>query len=54
VGSLQDKHVTNGALVAIRPVTEIIAVVGSADFYNDAISGQVNMATSQTRQPIIL
>ncbi|MGB8252707.1 MAG: penicillin-binding transpeptidase domain-containing protein, partial [Anaerolineaceae bacterium] len=52
VDALQDHHVTNGALVAIRPATgEIITMVGSADFYNDAISGQVNMATSQTRQP---
>jgi len=52
VDKLQDQHVTNGALVAIRPATgEIITMVGSPDFYNDAISGQVNMATSQTRQP---
>ena len=26
-------------------------MVGSADFYNEAISGQVNMAVSETRQP---
>jgi membrane carboxypeptidase/penicillin-binding protein PbpC len=26
-------------------------MVGSADFYNDAIDGQVNMAISATRQP---
>lgn len=52
VDSLQDQHVTNGALVAIRPATgEILTMVGSADFYNTEISGQVNMATSQTRQP---
>ncbi|MFN3742141.1 MAG: transglycosylase domain-containing protein [Anaerolineales bacterium] len=52
VQALADKHVTNGALVAIRPSTgEILAMVGSADFYNEAISGQVNMATSPTRQP---
>ncbi|MBN2677939.1 MAG: transglycosylase domain-containing protein [Anaerolineaceae bacterium] len=52
VDSLQDQHVTNGALVAIRPETgEIIVMVGSADFNNADISGQVNMATSQTRQP---
>ncbi len=52
VATLADKHVTNGALVAIRPSTgEILAMVGSADFYNEAISGQVNMATSPTRQP---
>ena len=52
VDSLQSQHVTNGALVAIRPSTgEILSMVGSADFYNVEISGQVNMATSQTRQP---
>jgi len=52
VDSLQNQHVTNGALVAIRPSTgEILSMVGSADFYNEGISGQVNMATSQTRQP---
>jgi penicillin-binding protein 1C len=51
VASLQDRHATDGALVAIRPATgEILAMVGSADFYNDAISGQVNMAVSP-RQP---
>ncbi|MBN2387667.1 MAG: PBP1A family penicillin-binding protein [Anaerolineales bacterium] len=52
VATLADRHVTNGALVAIDPSTgEILAMVGSADFYNVEISGQVNMATSQTRQP---
>ena len=48
---LADRNVTDGALVAIRPNTgEILAMVGSADFYNEAISGQVNMAISP-RQP---
>ncbi len=52
VEALNDRHVTNVALVAIRPSTgEILAMVGSPDFYNAAISGQVNMATSPTRQP---
>ena len=51
VDSLADRHVTDGALVAIRPSSgEILAMVGSADFYNEAISGQVNMAVSP-RQP---
>ena len=37
VDSLADKHVTGGALVAIRPATgEILAMVGSADFYDEA------------------
>jgi membrane peptidoglycan carboxypeptidase len=52
IASLAEKNARDGALVAIRPSTgEILAMVGSADFYNDAIQGQVNMATSQTRQP---
>jgi penicillin-binding protein 1C len=52
VDALAELNVTNGALVAIRPGTgEILAMVGSADFYSDVIPGQVNMATSSTRQP---
>jgi penicillin-binding protein 1C len=51
VASLADRHMTDGALVAIRPSTgEILAMVGSADYFNEAISGQVNMAISP-RQP---
>ncbi len=51
VESLADKHVTDGALVAIQPKTgQILAMVGSADFYNEAIAGQINMAL-QPRQP---
>ena len=51
VAGLADKRATDGALVAIRPSTgEILAMVGSPDFYNEAISGQVNMAISP-RQP---
>jgi penicillin-binding protein 1C len=52
ISKLSDRHVTNGALVAIRPSTgEILSMVGSSDFYNETIDGQVNMAISQTRQP---
>ncbi len=51
VTALADRHVTDGALVAIRPTNgEILAMVGSADFYNEAIDGQVNMALVP-RQP---
>lgn len=51
VEKLADNDATDGALVALRPATgEILAMVGSADFYNEAISGQVNMAISP-RQP---
>ncbi len=52
VANLAAQSVTNGALVAIRPATgEILTMVGSADFYNVDIDGQVNMATTETRQP---
>jgi len=52
VALLVDKNAKNGALVSIKPSTgEILAMVGSPDFNNDAISGQVNMADSPTRQP---
>ncbi len=51
VQALADRNATNGALVSIKPSTgEVLAMVGSADFYNEAISGQVNMAISP-RQP---
>lgn len=51
VAALAGNLATDGALVAIRPATgEILAMVGSADFYNEAIHGQVNMAVSP-RQP---
>jgi penicillin-binding protein 1C len=50
VAALSDKHVTGGALVAIRPSTgEILAMVGSPDFYAQP-SGQINMAI-RPRQP---
>ena len=51
LSALAAQNATNGAVVVIRPTTgEILAMVGSADFYNAAISGQVNMAVSP-RQP---
>ena len=52
VAGLRTKYdLTNGALVAMRPGSgEILAMVGSADFANASISGQVNVAVSP-RQP---
>ncbi|HEX9595571.1 MAG TPA: transglycosylase domain-containing protein, partial [Anaerolineales bacterium] len=51
VAGLADKHVGSGALVAIRPSDGyILAMVGSADFNNEEIDGQINMAISP-RQP---
>ncbi|HEX5367860.1 MAG TPA: transglycosylase domain-containing protein [Dehalococcoidia bacterium] len=47
IKQLDSKGVTNGALVAIDPATgEVLAMVGSPDFNDDSISGQVNNATS--------
>jgi membrane peptidoglycan carboxypeptidase len=51
VQKLRAQNATNGALVAILPATgEILAMVGSADFYDDSIDGQVNIAVRE-RQP---
>ena len=51
IAALADRRVGTGALVALRPNTgEILAMVGSADFYNEEIDGQVNMAI-RPRQP---
>jgi len=46
-----DHEVTNAAIVAIRPNTgEVLTMVGSLDYFDESIDGQVNMATSP-RQP---
>ncbi|MEA3337135.1 MAG: transglycosylase domain-containing protein [Chloroflexota bacterium] len=51
IDRLRHLNVSNGALVAIRPGTgEILAMVGSADFNDPEISGQVNVALAP-RQP---
>ncbi len=51
VDVLKNKNVSSGALVAIRPATgEILAMVGSADYENENIQGQINMAV-RPRQP---
>ncbi len=47
----QDKNATNAAVTVIKNDTgEILAMVGSLDYNNDEIDGQVNVATSN-RQP---
>jgi penicillin-binding protein 1C len=52
LAALEENNATNGALIAMNPTTgEILAMVGSADFNDDQIDGQVNMALSDTRQP---
>ncbi|MFQ5944993.1 MAG: penicillin-binding protein [Anaerolineae bacterium] len=47
----QERDVTNGALVALKPTTgEILAMVGSVDYRDQEIDGQFNNAVSP-RQP---
>jgi penicillin-binding protein 1C len=51
VAALADRNATNGALVALDPATgHILAMVGSADFHDEEIDGQVNVAL-RCRQP---
>ncbi|PKN86139.1 MAG: hypothetical protein CVU46_08735 [Chloroflexi bacterium HGW-Chloroflexi-8] len=51
ISQLQDYNASSGAVIVMRPTSgEILAMVGSSDFYNEVISGQVNMALSP-RQP---
>ena len=52
IAAMASSNAHNGALVSIRPSTgEILAMIGSPDFNNAAIAGQINMANSPTRQP---
>ncbi|MFC1678312.1 penicillin-binding protein [Patescibacteria group bacterium] len=47
----EEYKATNAALISIDPKTgQILAMVGSKDYYNDEIDGQVNITTS-LRQP---
>jgi len=51
VAALTDSHVTNAAVVAIVPQTgEMRVMLGSIDFWDEEIDGQVNVALS-LRQP---
>lgn len=51
VASLSDHDVSNAALVALDPTTgQILAMVGSADYFDEDIDGAVNMALAP-RQP---
>lgn len=51
VAALVENDATNGALIALDPSSgEILAMVGSADFNDEAIDGQINMSL-QPRQP---
>jgi len=51
VAALAEANVSNGALVAVEPSSgHILAMVGSRDFYDTDIGGQVNV-TLRCRQP---
>jgi membrane carboxypeptidase/penicillin-binding protein len=51
LANLKDRHATNAALVALKPDTgEVLAMLGSADFNDPEIDGQVNV-TLRLRQP---
>ena len=51
VKALAGQNAGNAALVALQPKTgEVLAMVGSADFFDEKIGGQINMAVSP-RQP---
>lgn len=51
VAKLEGSHVTNGAALITNPSTgEILAMVGSRDYFNPDIDGNVNVTTS-LRQP---
>ncbi len=51
IDSIRARNATNAALVSIRPGTgEILAMLGSVDFDDASIDGQVNVALAQ-RQP---
>src|SRR5438067_30532 len=51
IAALRQRNATNAALVAIQPSSgEVLAMLGSVDFNDPKISGQVNVALS-LRQP---
>lgn len=51
LAALRDNDVTNAAVVALDPATgQVLALVGSADYFDPAIDGAVNLALAP-RQP---
>lgn len=47
-----DHHLSNAAVVVLRPATgEVLAMVGSLDYWNEAIDGRFNVAADGLRQP---
>ncbi len=51
IATIRDRNANNAAMVVIDPRTaEILAMVGSVDYWDETINGQINMATTD-RQP---
>ncbi len=51
LAAIRQNHVSNAALVALDPATnQILAMLGSADYFDPAIDGEVNVALAP-RQP---
>ena len=51
VASLSANNISNAAVVVLKPITgEILGMVGSIDYNNEAIDGHVNVTTA-VRQP---
>lgn len=47
VGALQANNMNNASLIAMKPNTgEVLAMLGSVNYHDDSINGQVNIATS--------
>jgi 1A family penicillin-binding protein len=52
IDKLKDYHVNNGAAVVADPKTgEILAMVGSKDYFDQDIDGNYNVVTSNNRNP---
>jgi 1A family penicillin-binding protein len=52
VEAVEDYHITNGASLIMDPRTgEIIAMVGSRDYFDNENGGQFNVVTDALRQP---
>ncbi len=52
IEKVKDVNITNGAVMVMDPDTgEIIAMVGSVDYFSEEIDGQFNVAVDGLRQP---
>lgn len=52
IKKVEDLNITNGAAMVMDPASgEILAMVGSRDYFNSEIGGQFNVAVNGLRQP---